>query len=224
MSALRATVARLERTAAASDAGSIPLCRQIDRALPGAGLARAAVHEVLAGDPGAAVGFASVVLGRTGGPIVWIAAEPDIWAAGVADYGLPQKNLIFVTAKRPKDALWAFEEALRSPGITGAALALEGPAPDLVAARRLQLAAETGGGIGLLLLPDTDLVPPSAARTRWRVSAATTARASAPCWHLTLVRASGGRPAAWTVSWDRQRLELAAIGVGRQKHVGHASP
>ena len=221
---LRAAVARLEHGRAAAEAVSISFSPKIDRALPGGGLSRAAFHDVLIADPGATIGFCALVMARAAGPIIWIAADPDIWPQGVQDFGLSLAELILITAKRPKDGLWAFEEALRSPGVVGAVLMLSGPIPDLVAGRRLQLAAETGG-FGLLMLPDTDCVLPSAARSRWRVGAAPAQRPGEPCWSVELLRASGGRPASWTVTWDRdaQGLAVAEDHDRRLKRAGHGA-
>ena len=209
---LQARIARLERGAAA-DAGTLSLSDEIDEALPGGGLARGALHEVLAADPGAAAAFCALILARATGTVVWIGATPDAWPPGLAAFGLDSADLVMVRAERPADGLWALEEALRSPAVSGALLTVRGTPPDMVAGRRLQLAAEAGGGVGLLLLADTEQVAPSPARTRWRVNATAAEDMERPCWDLTLLRCSGGRPGAWPVTWERDTATLAPCRV-----------
>ena len=102
------------------------------------------------------------------------------------------------------------EEALRCPAVTGAVLVLPpGQAAgddrlDLTATRRLQLAAEAGGALGLLLRPDAAGIAPSASTTRWRIGphpAAPGAGLDQPCWQLELLRAKAGRPGGpWIVT------------------------
>jgi protein ImuA len=233
LAALRARIARLDRSSGGGpgSAESVPLCPGIDQHLPGGvGLPRAAVHEVLATDPGAAAGFCALLLARAtrqgaaegepGGTVLWVAAEPDAWPPGLARFGLSPADLVLVQARRPVDALWAMEESLRCPGIAGALLALEATAElDMTAARRLQLAAEAGGALGLLLRAaqegEAEQPPTTAALTRWRVAALPGAGGSAhdlgdPRWRLELLRARGGRPQRWSVTWREaaERLDL----------------
>lgn len=214
LSALRARIARLERSGAAEALSArgedaIPLSRAIDAGLPWGGLPRAALHEILAAEPGAAAGFAALVLARAGGTVLWIAPDPDAWPPGLARFGLSPAHLVLVRAPRAQDALWAMEETLRCPAV-GAALLMTG-ALDLTAARRLQLAAEAGGVLGLLLRPDEDNASPTAALTRWRIGATPSDSASPhaigdPAWSLDLLRCRGGRPATWRATWHGEDL------------------
>ena len=208
VAALRARIGRLERAGAAAalargQAGVVHLSEALDTHLPEGGLPRAALHEILAAEPGAAAGFAAVILGRAGGTVLWIAREPEAWPPGLARYGLSPADLVLVRAPRPADGLWAMEEALRCPAVVAALL--DAPDLDLTAARRLQLAAESGGALGLLLRPDTETPGPSAALTRWRVNAQPGASSphnlGDPNWTLDLLRCRGGTPHSWTTTW-----------------------
>jgi protein ImuA len=208
LAVLRARVAQLEGANWARHGDEpIPVCDGL--ALPSGGLARAALHEVLAGVPGCGAAFAAVLLAHSGGTVLWISGVGDpllAWPPGLARCGLDPAQLIYVQAERSVDALWAMEEALRCPAISGALLALGGekePATlDLTATRRLQLAAEAGGALGLLLRPDAgESLGPSAAATRWRVSPLTGDELSAN-WQRELLRARGGSPGEpWAVTW-----------------------
>ena len=218
LAALRARMARLEGAARTGLAPAIPVCDALN--LPGGGLARGALHEVQAASPGAGAAFCAVLLGRSGGSVLWIATgddEASPWPPGLARHGLLPANLVLVRAARPEDALWAMEESLRCPAVSGALLALgEESRLELTTTRRLQLAAETGGGLGLLLRPEAARMEPSAATTRWRVTGLQGAESFAdPSWRLELLRAKAGPPAGpWAVTWraatGRLDLEMEA--------------
>ena len=174
------------------------------------------MHEVLAAEPGAAAGFCALLLARTGGTVLWIAAEPDAWPPGLARFGLSPADLVLVQAPRPVDGLWAMEEALRCSGVSGALLVLR--TLDLTAARRLQLAAESRRRARFPPPPGRGGIAggASAALTRWRVGALPGTGGAGkhdlgdPRWQLDLLRCRGGKPGSWQVVWRgaAERLEL----------------
>ena len=219
LAALRARLTRMQGGNWTAEA--VPVAEPVDPAFPGGkGLPRSATHEVAAteSDSGSAFGFASMLAARTcAGPepqtAFWIEPEPSIWPAGAMRFGLRPESLVVVAASGV-DSLWAAEEALRCPAVGAACLVHPKPL-DVAASRRLQLAAEAGGGLGLVLVRPEALAQPSAARTRWQVSAAPgTGRQSydlgQPGWRLELVKAVGGRPGGWDLVWDEDEKLLLA--------------
>jgi len=180
---LRERVRRIERPAATVH-GVLPLgVAAIDRALPGGGLARGAVHEILGmggdeEDGALAAAFAAGILGRLGGDgiVLWCLPRPDLYGPGLAAHGLDARRLVLVRARRDAEILWAMEEGLRAPGM--AAVVGEVGTLAAVASRRLQLAAERSGVTAFLLRRWRDGAQavrerylPNAAATRWRIAA-----------------------------------------------------
>jgi protein ImuA len=189
LASLRAHIERIEGTAGVERMWEAwPLgVAAIDAVLPGGGLPRGCLHEIVAADVGgAAAAFAAVLLAGLagdGGSVVWCCRDPGLHATklygpGLAAFGLDLRRLLVVRARRDVDVLWAMEEGLRS-GAVSAVLGEVAAAPP-IALRRLQLAAETGGTTGLLLRPFGAPVAAGSATTRWRVAAAPSAPLTPP--------------------------------------------
>ena len=200
------------------EGGVFPLgVPQVDGRLPGQGLSPAALHEVAGADhrdmPSAFGFLLALVMRRlAGGPgqgsVLWCRQTHGphdfgwLYGPGLAAFGFVPDQLLFVTSPKPADVLWVLEEALRSRTLT-AIVGEVGPALDLTATRRLQLAAETMATPVFLLRPP-DACDASAAATRWSISAEQRAVQAwqKPRWRADLVRCRGGHPHHWVLEWD----------------------
>lgn len=199
----------------------------LDAALAG-GFALGRVHEIFAaetGDTAAAAGFAAalatVMIAATGdeaGEVLWLRRRSDATRAGVLQAsgwaelgGRPERCLIGLVPDATA-LLRAAADALRS-GAPGAVV-VEGwgrmAELDLTASRRLALAAEKSDVPLLLVRIDAEPAP-SAAQTRWQVSAAPSRALpgkapGAPVFAIELLRQRSG-PAGlnWRLEWDRDR-------------------
>ena len=189
----------------------------IDAALPWGGLPLGALHEIRGG---LASGFTASLAGRFlchPGALVWCAdaalvrRQGRLYGPGLARFGIDTTRLILVHCRSQREVLWAAHEALRSAAVSAVVLELE--ALDLLAGRRLQLAAEAGGTAGLLLRFGRADAAPSAAVTRWRAEPFFLDPSSnnRRCWSLDLWRVKGGAPNHWLVRHDDQTLSLATL-------------
>lgn len=238
LAALRQQVRSLESGGAAEDRRRLPLgLAALDEALPGGGLALAGLHEILPQraewDDGPATGFclalAARILAARPGRLLWVSRTGDLYAPAAAAAGVSPERLLQVAARSRADVLWTLEEALRCPAL--AAVVGELDELDALAARRLQLAAESAGRPCLLLqrprLAGRGERLASPALTRWRVAAAPSeAPSQAPDerlvgrtrWQVALERCRGGRPADFLLEWHDgfAAEEFAADGCGRK--------
>ena len=161
------------------------------------------------------------IAARTRGKVLWCVTRQDLFAPALAQAGLKSDRVIYLEAGDDKTVLACFEEGLRHGGL-GAVVAEVARLP-MTASRRLQLAAEGSGTIGIALrrwrrqTEAADFGQPTAATTRWRVSALPSAPlpvpgVGRPRWLVELIRCRAGESADFELEAcdDTGRLALPA--------------
>ncbi|WP_390625208.1 ImuA family protein [Falsirhodobacter algicola] len=169
-------------------------------------IALGCLHEVAGGGNGAVDGaaaacFAAGIAARLPGQVLWCVTQADLFAPGLEQAGLPATRVIHVEAGDDTAVLACMEEGLRHGGL--AAVVADVARLSMTASRRLHLAAKGSGTTGIALrrwrrqAEASDFGQPTAAMTRWRVSALP----SAPLpvqgvgrarWMVELLRARAG--------------------------------
>lgn len=152
------------------------------------------VHEVtgISGDS-----FAVNVCSRTKGVITWIGRERDVYSlcpTALMKFFDPER-LVTIECLSRKEILWATEQALRSKGAE-CIISQVDQGPNLQESRRLQLAAEEGKSLGLVLISKQPRS--SAAQTRW-ICAPTNPSKSANDngWQWELTKNKSGLTGVW---------------------------
>lgn len=192
---------------------------QFDAAL-GGGLAVGRCHEFFAADAldgTSAAAFAALLALRTPGqaPLIWLRTTDSanraghIYAPGIAELGGDPDRLLLVEVPDPKMLLACANDAIRCTGSAAVIVESWGKFPllDLTAGRRLTLGARDAGTT-LLMLRLNAAPAPSAAETRWSVSAAASREREAnapgaPAFDLELLRwRAGPAGGCWRLDWN----------------------
>lgn len=132
---------------------------------------------------------------NAGGPpvlraVAWSDPRRCLYPPAVAAMGIPLNRLLILHPKDEREELWATAECMRCRGI--GATVLSPRRLSRIEARRLQLAAEDGGGIGILLRRAGAPSAEYSAATRWLVAPAAGERATQR-WKIQLIHGHGGR-------------------------------
>ena len=215
---LRGSIERIETHADTYAPDRAPLGHaEADAAMQG-GLAHGAVHEVFAEgrQSAAATGFIAGLARRVGGPrpLLWVRqdfAERESGALsmnGCQELGFDPRLLVTVRAPDMETALRTTADALACDALGAVVLETWGETRqlDLVASRKLTLAAR-GSGVTALLLRVAAVPSASTAETRWIVRAAHSPPGTAwqvwgaPLLDAQLVRNRHGPNGHWIMEW-----------------------
>lgn len=209
-------------------------CRTMDRHLPHAGYARGSMLELLRSGPGSGVSSIALMIARQaiveGKYLVVVDPQRQFYPPAMKSLGIPLERVIALQPTNHADAIWGLAQVLRCSAI-GAVIAEVGALEDRVA-RKLQLAAEQGGGLGIFIRDARSVrAQPSWADVQWLVRAATQEhnpqhnlemqQQDVRWFNLELTRCSGGRTGARItvgVNGHGQWIDASSTQGARHEH------
>lgn len=217
---LRQQMRRIETAQRPADESRVSSgCAALDRLLPGGGFGRGTLVEWLSDGVGHGAGTLALVAARQAvgggaadsnadrafcparGAIVIVDAQETFYPLAAVQLGIDLEQVIVLRAASLRDRQWAWDQALRCPGVA----AVWGHVERLDDRwfRRWQLAVEAGGGIGFLL---------RSTRMRGRPSWADVQLVAQPLpsqgdrrWRIEVTRARGG-PAGGAVELEMDEV------------------
>ncbi len=158
---------------------------------------------------------------RHTGPVIWIV--PDHIPERPLLSGLPAglgERLILLTPKGQTDLLWSVEDSLRTAPV-GLVIAEPQAALSLTEGRRLQLAAESGQTLGLMLIREGEGC--AATETRWNcVPVAGPADSTLHRWSLK--KNKRGTMGDWMVDWNGASAAFHLVSAAGERHQPEATP
>lgn len=227
-------------------------CDELDQELPEGGYVPGTMVEWL--EPAAGCGGDYLVLMAARNAIaggkyfIVVDSLHQFYPPAAVALGLPIDRIIVIRPKEEADAMWAIDQSLRCSAV-GAVMARIDNLNELHA-RRFQLAAEAGGGLGLFIRPPQVRREPTWAEIQWLLEPprsvltpmefamqraslrnnrgqsdkeqlfVSNARATR-CFHLQSLRMRGGRSGSrWNVAVD---MATGAITAERLNHVPSSS-
>jgi hypothetical protein len=139
-------------------------------------------------------------------PVIWSDPRGEIYPPALAALGFDLTRTYLLRTINDADEAWAVAECLRCRGV-GAVIAQPSASRRMsrIEARRLQLAAETGGSVGILLRQTGQGDNVYAAATRWHVSPLA-GEPTVQRWTIRLLHGHGGRIGqSLILEWRRER-------------------
>jgi hypothetical protein len=179
-------------------------------------LAQGAIHEWFTDERSVWIAPLSIlihVVRQTRGRVMWIGRRVWPYPRGLAVPLLARS--IFVDAPGRDERVWAIDLALRSAAV--GAVVGDGAGLSMAESRRLQLAAGSGRGLGLVARPLKEVRELSAAQTRWVIRPEPSkGGGEEPCWSVELLRCKGLSPVPeegrrWVVRRDHETGDVGVV-------------
>lgn len=175
------------------------------------------IHEFISTQPEYTASTSAFIMGLLAklnthqGIYVWIGKQRQLFPPGLSYFGIPAHQIIFINLTKPKDILWATEEALKCKSLSGVISELE--TVTFAQSQRLQLTVEKSKVTGFILRTQTGTIHATACAARWQISPiASFSLNQLPGvgfanWQIDLLKVRNGSTASFNISWHNGQFQ-----------------